>query len=120
MSQPSDKIFSNGISVTQWTNSNQEGRTWNTFTVQKSYKDSNNQWQNTNSLNTLDLLVVADLCREMYSRNIRSANVTQGAPASSPAPNNGYAQPAATSTPPGQAAGSTPPPPPNDDPNCPF
>jgi hypothetical protein len=115
MSAPVDKIYSNGISVTKWQNASQDGtRTWNTYQIQKSYKDANNQWQNTASYNASDLAVIAALCQKMFVDDAKkgaapSANTTQ----------SGYAQPAAAANPPNSAAAAPSPPPPPAD-NCPF
>ncbi|GBR73967.1 hypothetical protein NO1_1222 [Candidatus Termititenax aidoneus] len=115
MSAPVDKIYSNGISLTKWQNANQDGtRTWNTYQIQKSYKDANNQWQNTASYNAGDLAVIAALCQKMFTDDAKkvaspNANTTQ----------SGYGQPAAAANPPSHAAATPVPPAPADD-NCPF
>jgi hypothetical protein len=116
MTAPVDKIYSNGISVTKWQNASQDGtRTWNTYQIQKSYKDSNNQWQNTTSFNAGDLAVIAALCQKMFSDDAKKA----ATPNANNAHQSGYAQPAAAANPPSPAAAAPPPPAPADD-NCPF
>jgi hypothetical protein len=116
MSAPVDKIYSNGISITKWANQSQDGtRSWNTYQIQKSYKDSNEQWQNTASFNAGDLAVIAALCQEMFAGATKKGTTPSAANTQ-----NGYARPpAAPANPPANAAAApVPPAPANDD--CPF
>lgn len=46
------------IKLNQWQQTNQEGKTYNTFSIQKSYKDNQDNWQNGNSFFEEDLLKI--------------------------------------------------------------
>ena len=114
---PVDYVFSNGIKVSKWQNTSQDGRAYNTFSLQKSYKDQNNQWQTSTSYNLSDLAIISALCQTMLTKSVSSASVPTAQTQTTA--QNGYAQPAAAVYPPVQQAAGSAPLPPLDEP-APF
>jgi hypothetical protein len=54
------------LSVTIWKNKSEKGFDYNTFSFQRSYKDKEGNWQNTDTFRKSDLLRVARLCQKAY------------------------------------------------------
>ena len=55
MSSPVKKFSLGGVQVAVWENQSKEGRQFNTVSIERRYKDKNDEWQSTNSLKTSDL-----------------------------------------------------------------
>ena len=77
-----NKTFSKGlVSVTQWNNvkkvEGKEDQEYQTFTIQKSYKDSAGAWQNTNSLNESDLDRLIDILTQIKLQKVSERGQTQ-------------------------------------------
>lgn len=62
------KIRDGLLSATIWTNTSKEGNTYYTVTLERSFKDGDDEWQNTNSLNRSDLLAAARLLQKAYDQ----------------------------------------------------
>ena len=66
--KPLDKIKDGMISATIWQNETEEGKTRYSVTISRSYTDANDQWHETNSFSTLELLIVSRLAQKAYDR----------------------------------------------------
>jgi len=53
--KPVKKFKAGAISATIWGNQSKEGKTWNSVTFSRSYKDNTNSWKNTNNFRESDL-----------------------------------------------------------------
>ncbi len=53
--QPASRVKAGGIEVTIWENSNKFGGTNTSVTMQRNYKDKQEQWQKTNNLKINDI-----------------------------------------------------------------
>lgn len=67
MSQPAHKLRDGSLSVVIWRNTSTEGKTYYTVNPQRSYRQGDDTWKETDSLNADDLLAMAELLREAYS-----------------------------------------------------
>jgi len=68
---PEKKFRAGAISATVWLNQGQNKKTgemasYRTISIQRGYKDNNNQWQNTTSLRTNDLPRAALVLTKAY------------------------------------------------------
>ncbi|MBT4651463.1 hypothetical protein HOC13_02970 [Candidatus Woesearchaeota archaeon] len=52
---PEKKFRAGSISATVWLNKSQEGKEYRTISIDRNYKDKNDEWQSTNSLRVNDL-----------------------------------------------------------------
>lgn len=59
--RPTRKFKLMGIEVAEWSRLTAEGKTFKTYSFQKSYKDQNGDWQHSTSFTMLDLPVLASL-----------------------------------------------------------
>ncbi len=66
MSAPAIKFRDGCLQVVVWRNTSTEGRTYYSATPQRSYRDGDDTWRETDSLNADDLLPMAELLREAY------------------------------------------------------
>ena len=66
--KPLDKIKDGMISATIWQNETDEGKTRYSVSIARSYTDTNDQWHETNSFSTLELLIVSRLAQKAYDR----------------------------------------------------
>jgi len=69
--QPEKKFRAGAISATVWQNTGQnkktgESVTYRTISLQRGYKDKNDQWQNTNSFRINDLPRAAVVLKQAY------------------------------------------------------
>ena len=69
--QPEKKFRAGAISATVWLNQGQSKKTgettsWRTISLQRGYKDKNDQWQNTTSMRVNDLPRVILVMRQAY------------------------------------------------------
>ena len=69
--QPEKKFRAGAISATVWLNHGQSKKTgeqtnWRTISLQRGYKDNNDQWQNTTSMRVNDLPRAALVMRQAY------------------------------------------------------
>jgi len=55
MNVPVKKFQAGGVQVAVWENDGKEGKKFKSVSFQKSYKDSNDEWKHTSSLNANDL-----------------------------------------------------------------
>ena len=67
MSQPVHKIQDGCLKVAIWRNTSTEGKTYYSVTPQRSFKDGDDTWRETESLNADDCLPMAELLREAYA-----------------------------------------------------
>jgi hypothetical protein len=76
MSQPAHRIQDGTLKVVIWRNTSTEGKTYYSATPQRSYKNGDDTWKETDSLNADDLLAMAELLREAYAwiRNQKRAD----------------------------------------------
>jgi hypothetical protein len=66
-SQPAHKLKDGCLQVCIWRNTSTEGRTYYSATTQRSYRQGDETWKETDSLNECDLLAMAELLREAYA-----------------------------------------------------
>jgi hypothetical protein len=66
MSQPAHKLRDGTLQVVIWRNTSTSGQTYYSATPQRSYKQGDDTWKETDSLNADDLLAMAELLREAY------------------------------------------------------
>ena len=66
MSKPAHKIRDGVLQVTIWRNHSERG-TYYTVNPTRSYKQGDETWKETDSLNADDLLAMAELLREAYA-----------------------------------------------------
>ena len=69
--QPEKKFRAGAISATVWQNQGQNSKTgeavsYRTISLQRGYKDKNDQWQNTNSFRVNDLPRAAVVMQQAY------------------------------------------------------
>jgi len=62
-----DHFRDGALSVTRWHNVSKQGFPYETFNFQRSYKDEEGNWKNTETFRRNDLLRIAELCRHVYS-----------------------------------------------------
>jgi hypothetical protein len=60
------KLRDGALQVLIWRNTSTEGKTYYSITPQRSYKDGDDTWRNTDSLNADDALPMAELLKEAY------------------------------------------------------
>ena len=66
MSTPAIKFRDGSLSVVIWRNTSTDGKTFYSATPQRSYRQGDDTWRETDSLNENDLLAMAELLREAY------------------------------------------------------
>lgn len=66
MSSPAIKFRDGCLQVVVWRNTSTEGKTYYTATPQRSYKQGDDTWKETDSLGQDDLLAMAELLHEAY------------------------------------------------------
>ena len=66
MSRPAHKLRTAAYTSCIWRNTSDRGKTYYTATPQRSYKQGDDTWKETDSLNGDDLLAMAELLREAY------------------------------------------------------
>ncbi len=66
MSQPAHKLQDGCLKVCIWRNF-KEGRAYYTLTVSRSYRQGDDTWRESDSLNADDVLPMAELLREAYA-----------------------------------------------------
>jgi len=67
MSTPAIKFRDGTLQVVIWRNTSTSGQTYYSATPQRSYKQGDDTWKETDSLNADDLLPMAELLREAYN-----------------------------------------------------
>jgi hypothetical protein len=67
MATPAHKLRDGALQVVIWRNTNTEGKTYYSATPQRSYRQGDDTWRETDSLNESDLLAMAELLREAYA-----------------------------------------------------
>ncbi len=55
MSAPIKKFSVGGLQIAIWENESKEGKTYNTVSISRNYKDKNDEWKSSNSLRVNDL-----------------------------------------------------------------
>lgn len=66
---PIDKIRFGRVCVTIWENASSEGKTYHSFTLQRTYTDAEGKPQNTSSFGKGDLLTLAEALRSAYKKS---------------------------------------------------
>jgi hypothetical protein len=66
MSSPAHKLRDGCLQVVIWRNTSTGGQTYYTANPVRSYKQGDETWKETDSLNADDLLAMAELLREAY------------------------------------------------------
>lgn len=66
MSSPAHKLRDGCLSIVIWRNTSTDGKTYYTANPQRSYRNGDDTWKESDSLNTDDLLAMAELLREAY------------------------------------------------------
>lgn len=66
MTTPAIKLRDGVLSVTIWRNTSEKG-TYYTVNPQRSYRQGDDTWKETDSLNADDLLAMSELLREAYA-----------------------------------------------------
>jgi len=61
-----DHVKDGALSCAIWHNKSEKGFEYPTFSFQRSYKDKDGNWQNTDSYRKSDLLRLAHLCEKAY------------------------------------------------------
>jgi hypothetical protein len=67
MTQPAIKFRDGCLQAVVWRNISTEGRVYYSVTPQRSFKDGDDTWRETDSLNESDLLPMAELLRDAYA-----------------------------------------------------
>lgn len=67
MSSPAHKLRDGCLQVVIWRNTGHGGQAYYTATPQRSYKQGEETWKETDSLNADDLLAMAELLREAHA-----------------------------------------------------
>lgn len=67
MTSPVHKLRDGCLQVLIWRNTSTSGQTFYSITPQRSFKNGDDTWRDTNGLNTDDILPMAELLRESYS-----------------------------------------------------
>lgn len=67
MSAPAHKLKDGCLSVIIWRNTSHNGTTYYTANPVRSYRQGDDTWKETDSLNADDLLPMAELLREAYA-----------------------------------------------------
>jgi len=65
--QPFHRIRMRSVTGAIWQNRSQEGNTWFSVTLTRSYRDGQGNWHSTQSLSGPDLLVAAEVLRECFA-----------------------------------------------------
>ncbi len=66
--QPAHKVRFGNLSVTIWRNiSTEKGTTWYSAVPSRSYKNGDDAWKESDSLNAEDMPIMADLLRQAFS-----------------------------------------------------
>lgn len=68
MTQPIIKLRDKTLSVTVWENKSEKGTSYYSTSLTKSYKDGEDNWQETTNLSTDDLLKAANLLQQAYNK----------------------------------------------------
>ena len=72
--QPIDKIRFGRLAVTIWENTSQEGDTFHSFTVERTYTDADGKPQSSTSFRRSDLLTLAEALRKAHERAFEIAS----------------------------------------------
>ena len=76
---PEKKFRAGAISATVWLNNGQaktgESTKWRTISLQRGYKDKNDQWQNTGNMRVNDLPRAALVLKQAYEYLVTASNV---------------------------------------------
>ena len=64
---PAHKLRDGCLQICIWRNTNTEGKTFYSLTPQRSYRQGDDTWRETDSLNADDALPMAELLREAYA-----------------------------------------------------
>lgn len=76
--QPLDKIRFGHIAVTIWENKSSEGKSFHSFTVERTYTDTEGKPQSTASFGRSDLLILAEALRVAHGRSyVHTINGTE-------------------------------------------
>ncbi len=67
MTTPAIKFRDGCLQVVVWRNTSTSGQTYYSATPQRSYKQGDDTWKETDSLNADDLLAMAELLREAHA-----------------------------------------------------
>jgi hypothetical protein len=77
--EPKARIKCGTLSLSVWENKGKKDDkqySFNTFTFQKGYKDDKGEWQNTQNLNSADLLVLSELLKIAHEKfNVTAEDV---------------------------------------------
>lgn len=68
MAEPAAKLRDRGLTVTIWENNGEDNKSYYSINLSKSYKDNDDNWQETTSLNTDDVLRAANLLQQGYNK----------------------------------------------------
>jgi hypothetical protein len=63
---PEHKVHYGRVDVAVWQRQTDDGRAWYSFTLSRSYKDRDDRWQRTSSLDEDDLLAAAKALERAY------------------------------------------------------
>jgi len=66
--QPIDKIRFGRLAVTIWENTSQEGDSFHSFSLERTYTDAEGKPQSSNSFRRSDLLTLAEALRKAHNR----------------------------------------------------
>jgi hypothetical protein len=79
-SAPEHKVHYGRVDVAVWRRQADDGRAWYSFTVSRSYKDRDDQWQRTASLDEEDLLPAARALERAYDWAQEQRQAARGTP----------------------------------------
>ena len=65
--KPVKKIRVGNVNMSLWENKTKEGKTFFSITIQKSFKNSNGEWQNVNNFNKNDLSSLSFCCVKAFN-----------------------------------------------------
>jgi hypothetical protein len=66
--EPVAKLRDRGLTVTVWENTSEDDKKYYSSNLTKSYKDNEDNWQETTNLNADDMLRASNLLQQAYNK----------------------------------------------------
>lgn len=78
--KPIKKHYLGGITAAVWNNQTKDGKVYETYTFQKSYKTAEGEWKNTSYFSLKDLASISSLCQKLVTEELNVKDENDGAP----------------------------------------